>query len=402
MSTYSLPAVTPNSSEVLGLPGDARRVRLGVVSAHVRNHSVWNALTKGWLRNLDRDRFEVHLFQLDATADAETSAARGLVAHLEDRPRDFTAWVQTIQGAGLDVILYPEIGMHALTLKLACLRLAPVQAATWGHPETTGLPTIDLYISAAGIEPDRAVENYTERLVTLPNLGVCVEPLAPEVRALDLRALKLPRNEPLLLCAGTPYKYAPQYDDVWVRIAKQLGRKTLFRRSGGGRLVFFRTHGEERNRLLETRLRAAFDASDLDFDAHVSFVPALARPEFFALMRRSALLLDTLGFSGFNTAIQAIECGLPVVGFEGEFMRGRLASGILRQLDLPELVARTPEEFVRKAVELIQEPQSRKALQAAIVERRDRLFHDLAPVRALESCLLEAVRNASANRKVLS
>src|ERR1700730_1305074 len=105
-------------------------------------------------------------------------------------------------------------------------------------------------------------------------------------------------------------------------------------------------------RLMDTRLRAAFDKGGVEFDAHVSIIPTLDRCEFFGLMRESALMLDTLGFSGFNTAIQAIECDLPVLAFEGEFMRGRLASAIMRRLDFPELVATTKEEFIQKAVEL--------------------------------------------------
>jgi protein O-GlcNAc transferase len=144
------------------------------------------------------------------------------------------------------------------------------------------------------------------------------------------------------------------------------------------------------NGRLETRLRAAFDAAEVDFDSHVSFLQPLKRPDFFALMRQSALMLDTLGFSGFNTAVQAIECGLPMLAFEGEFMRGRLASGILRQMDLPQLVATTPAEFVARAVELAQDPAGRKALRDTIIERHDRVFRDLAPVRALEACLLES------------
>ena len=114
-------------------------------------------------------------------------------------------------------------------------------------------------------------------------------------------------------------------------------------------------------------------------------------PRFFGLMRKASLMLDTLGFSGVNTALQAIECGLPLLAFEGDFMRGRLASGVLRELDLPELVAGTGEEFVRRAVALTRNPDKLSELRSKIVERRARLFRNLAPVRALESCLAEAV-----------
>ena len=253
------------------------------------------------------------------------------------------------------------------------------------------MPTIDLYISAAAIEPPTAADNYTERLVTLPNLGVYLEPSTQEEsRVPNLRALQLPTNEPLLLCPGAPYQYSPRYDEVWVQIAQRLGRKTLFRPSGGGRLVFFKKHGEERNHLLETRLRAAFDAAGLEFDSHVTFIAALEPADFFGLMRHSALVLDTLGFSGFDVALQAIECAAPILAFEGEFMRGRLASGILRRLDLPQLVAGSTAEFVEKAAELARDSASRKELQARIAERREKLFGDLEPVRALENCLLAA------------
>jgi len=143
--------------------------------------------------------------------------------------------------------------------------------------------------------------------------------------------------------------------------------------------------------MLEHRLRKAFDAAGVGFDTHVSIIPSLDRPRFFGLMRQSALMLDTLGFSGFNTALQAIECDLPVLAFQGEFMRGRLASAVLRQLALPELVATTKEDFVRKAVELAGDAPTRKRLRRAIIERRNGLFHDLAPVRALERHLTEAV-----------
>jgi len=372
-----------------------QKIRIGIASAHISDHSVWTAITKGWVSNLDRTKFEIHLFQLKNTSDLETESARTSVDRFEDQPTNLTAWAGAIGNSDLDVLIYPEIGMEPLTLQLAALRLAPLQAATWGHPETTGLPHMDLYISADALEPENAQRNYSETLVRLPNLGVYVEPLAPVRLAPNMRALKLPAREPLLLCPGSPFKYSPLFDDVWVGIARQL-KKTMLRWRSGGRLVFFRSRSETMDASLEARLRAAFDRGGVDFDAHVSLIPMLDRPRFFGLMRRSALMLDTLGFSGFNTALQGIECDLPVLAYEGEFMRGRLASAIMRQLDLPELIATTPEEFVSKAVDLAGDPRKLKKLRALIIERRGRLFRDLAPVRALERHLEDAVRKSRA------
>jgi predicted O-linked N-acetylglucosamine transferase (SPINDLY family) len=383
-----------------GPRGVGGKIRLGIASAQIHEHSVWNAITRGWVHNLDKERFEIHLFQLNPTSDQETERARRTVAYFEDRPTTLSAWAQAIKAANLDILIYPEIGMNPLTVQLASLRLAPVQAATWGHPETTGLPTMDLYLSAEALEPANSALNYTERLVQLPNLGVYVEPLAPKIGNPKLDALKIPDDEPLLLCPGVPFKYSPYYDDVWPQIAKHL-RKRWFKR-GGGHLVFFRSRSDTMDRMLETRLRAAFARADVRFEEHASIIPSLDRSRFFGLMQKSALMLDTLGFSGFNTALQAIECDLPVLAFEGEFMRGRLASAIMRRLELPELIASTSEEFVSKAIELAGDANLRKRLRAKIIARRKILFHDLAPVRALEHRLTEAVErpaNARADRR---
>jgi predicted O-linked N-acetylglucosamine transferase (SPINDLY family) len=396
MSSLSvdLPPTRPASSK--------GKMRVGIASAHIRDHSVWNAITKGWVRHIDKDRFDMCLFHLGHRVDAETEWARHEVAHFEMGPKTLKDWVEAIAEAQLDMLIYPEIGMDALTTQLASLRLAPVQAAAWGHPETTGLPTMDLYLSADGLEPADARNNYTERLVRLPHLGVHVESLAPTPEDPDFKALGLPSDEPLLLCPGTPFKYSPLHDEVWARIAKGLdmasprrgwaGIAGRWRRRGHGRLVFFRSGNSTMDRLLAERLRRVFEREGVDFDARVCLIPYLDRSRFFGLMQRATLLLDTVGFSGFNNALQAIECSLPVLAFEGEFMRGRLASGIMRRMGLPDLVATSKDEFVASAIRLATDADRCRTLKSEVANRRGSLFGDLEPVRALERCLIEARR----------
>jgi len=363
---------------------DGRKLRIGILAAQVRSHSVWVAVTKGLVKNLDRDRFDVHLFKLDPLSDAETTWAEAHVDGFHAHPRDLASWVAAIRGARLDVAIFPEIGMDPLTLQLAALRVAPVQATTWGHPQTSGLPTMDLYFSGEAFEPPGAEAHYSERLVRLPKLGAWFEPWSVKTVSADLTYLGIANDEPLVLCPGLPFKYSPVQDRLWARLAKGL------RRAGGGRLVFFLGNPEDVHQRLILRLRRAFREERLDFDKEVYILPLIARSRFFGLMRESALMLDTLGFSGFNTAMHGIEAGLPVLAREGQFLRGRLASGIMRQLDLPELIAGSDEEFVEKAIQLTGDVKERKRLALEIERRRGALFNDLEAIRALERCLLEA------------
>lgn len=358
-------------------------IRIGIVSRYFRNHSVWHAIMKGWFRQLDATRFSLAAFCLDAYEDEETRYARGRAARTEQGHIGLERWSEVIADAKPDVLIYPEIGMDAMTLKLASLRLAPVQAASWGHPETTGLPTIDYYLSADRLEPAQAQDNYAEKLVRLPNLGCCLQPGPLEATAPDLASWGIEPGVPLLLSPGTPFKYAPEHDWIFPEIARRLTRC---------RILFFTHRVRTLSDLLQARLRAAFERDGLEFERYAAFVPWQDKAPFYGLLAHADVYLDTIGFSGFNTALQAIQCGLPVVTLEGRFLRGRLASGILRHLGADELVAADAEQYVALAVRAAQDAAFREFARHRLSAQRHLLFEDPAPIRALEEFLQDAVR----------
>ena len=77
-----------------------------------------------------------------------------------------------IASKDLDVIFYPELGMNSNCLQLAALRLAPKQGLGWGHPVTTGLSTMDHFLSSEAMEPDNGDSFYSEKMVPLSGLGL--------------------------------------------------------------------------------------------------------------------------------------------------------------------------------------------------------------------------------------
>jgi len=354
-------------------------LRVAVVSAHFREHSVWTALVRGWFAHLDPQRVALHAFDLGLGADEHTGFARERAASMTAGPMDLRQWVDAILACQPDVLIYPEIGMDTTTVRLASLRLAPVQAATWGHPQTTGLPTIDYYLSADAFEPEGSAAHYTERLVRLPRLGCCVEPWQVNAVLPDLARWGVDADVPLLICPGVPYKYSPAHDGVFPAIARRLGECQF---------LFFRYWKQGQAERLEARLRAAFERAGLDLEAHAVFIPWQTRAAFFGWMQRADAYLDTIGFSGFNTALQAVQCGLPIVTREGRFLRGRLASGIMRQLGLDELVAASDEEYAALAARLVEDADFSERVAGRLEQHGGSAFGDRAPVRALEQFLL--------------
>jgi predicted O-linked N-acetylglucosamine transferase (SPINDLY family) len=367
-------------------PPKRSHVRVGIVSAHIFEHSVWTALIKGWVQHLDRGRFEVDIFHLGRAQDQETLFARSHASHFEQGAKGLRDWVDVILKRQPDVLIYPEFGMDGMSAKLGSLRLAPVQVASWGHPETSGLPTMDYYLSAEAFEPPGAQRYYAERLVTLPGSGSWCEESSVTAVKPDLDRLGIDSESPILICPGTPYKYAPQHDWIFPAIARLLGRCQF---------VFFvhpRAHLSEK---LRRRLEGVFKRDGLVFEHYVVVIPWQPRAAFHGLLRRADLYLDTIGFSGFNTAMQAVANGLPIVTREGRFMRGRLASGLLKQVRLPELVAQSEEEYVATAARLVQDVEYSRQIRARIDGARASLFEDIAPIRTLEEFLSTSVARPS-------
>ena len=358
------------------------KIRVGIISSFICSHPVWHAITKGWVNHLNPDQFELYIFNTNGVEDEETELAKFKASNYCNCGTDVLAAAQIIANQNLEVILYPEIGMDTASKALACLRLAPLQIVSWGHPETTGIPTIDAYLSAKLLEPDDAKSFYTEELIQLPNLGTDVEIQDAVALSPNLEDLGIDPSLPILLCAGSPSKYMPSHDFVFVEIAKQLGQCQF---------IFFNFEANLTS-ILKERLQLAFANAQLDANQFLRFIPFLKKEEFHGLMQKSDLYLDTIGFSGFNTALQAMACDLPVVAMEGTKMRGRLASSILNRIGLADLVCQSVGNYIHLVVELIQNQALLKSYKGRIAQSKTLLFNDLEPIRALESFLIQRTR----------
>jgi predicted O-linked N-acetylglucosamine transferase (SPINDLY family) len=110
--------------------------------------------------------------------------------------------------------------------------------------------------------------------------------------------------------------------------------------------------------------------------------------------------LDTIGFTGSNTTLQAVACGLPVVTLPTELMRGRQSYGILKVLGVMDTVAQSESEYIEIAVKLGCDREWRTSISAAMQAKHHLLYDDVDCVRGLERFFVEAV--AKHGRRVLA
>ncbi len=359
------------------------KIKFGIISSHFRNHSVWHAITKGFLKNLNRSIFEIHLFSTNSYCDEETNYAKDNCNSYTNYICEIKSLAQEIVNKELDFLYYPEIGMHQPTAQLASLRLAPVQFMGWGHPESSGLPTIDYFVSSELFEPVNSDNNYCEKLLKLPNLGTHYVSVLNTKSENGVTPLQISLDLPILICPGTPYKYQPETDWIFSEIAKNMGTC---------RFIFFNLEDPLAD-ILRNRLEIQFSKVGLDSKDFISFMPWLSPYDFHCLMKSSAVMLDSLHFSGFNTVMQALECDLPVITYEGNFLRGRLGSGILKRIGLTEMIAKNENEYVQLTCKLLKDKHFYKSVKDKVIKHKFILYGDTKPVEAFEKFMIDQLSN---------
>ncbi len=361
------------------------KIRVGFVSGFFCGHSNWKIPIKGWVENFDTQKFELFGYHTDIEQDRYTEEAKPAFVKFVQGPLTLDQWCETIQQDRLHILIFPEFGMDSVTLQLGCLRLAPIQMTSWGHPETSGLPTIDYYLSSDLMEPENAQDHYTEKLVRLPNLSIHYTPLDIPTQTRSKSEIGLQEDEIMFWCCQSLYKYLPQHDDVFPRIAQQL-RNCKF--------VFIKYKGDATERVTEVfekRLSRAFEQFGLNSQDYCIFLPQLNAKLFAGTTALADVFLDSIGWSGCNSSLEAITYDLPIVTLPGELMRGRHTLALLKMMGIEETIAANKEDYIKIAVRLGQDDQYCQHISQKVAENKHKLYSDLQPVRALENLILNVL-----------
>jgi predicted O-linked N-acetylglucosamine transferase (SPINDLY family) len=362
------------------------KIRVGYVSARFFRSSVYRAFF-GWIRHHDRDRFEVNSYYVGRDADASTEEVRRHSLRFFHAPGDLEAACRAILADRLHAVVFLDLGMDAIMMQLATLRLAPVQVATWGHPVTSGLPTVDYFLSSELMEPEEGQAHYSEHLVRLPGIGICYEkpPAWEGLRGAMTWMAKsdfgIRADAVAYLCWQSSYKHHPDGDRVIARIAARVeSSQFVFHAPNAAVAEDFRR-----------RLDRAFSAEGLRAADRCVLLPEQTEVGYWNLIQVCDICLDTIGSSGCNTTMDAIACRLPVVTTPGEFMRGRQSYGILTQFGVTDTIAPDVDGYIEIAVRLGLDRAWRAGIVERIASRYSTLYSDRRSIVALEKWFRDIV-----------
>lgn len=362
-----------------------RRIRVGFVSSMFYTSTVGDYFLR-WVTDLPRDRFHVSTFHTGRVVDERTveyQRKSDRFSHLGGRSDSIAA---AVRQSVLDIVILPDVGFSADSNILANVRMAPLQCAAWGHPVTTGSDATRFFLSSQAMEPADSALHYSEKLVTLPGIGVNYQ-RPPEFEPMARSSLGLSDEQHLYICPQSLQKVHPDSDALFLEILARDERAIL---------LFFGGVSQRQTRTLAERLQRGMTARGIAPRRQIKFLPRTNRLGFLKVIGFADVMIDALHWSGGNTTLDALAAGLPVVTLEGRFMRGRQSAAMLRIIGVDELVAGDAEEYVELALRAGCNRDFRVSLSERIKAGLPKLFNREEPIAALADRLEEMYAVATA------
>lgn len=352
------------------------KIRIGFASKFFQAHTI-GRFFRGILKNLNTELFEIYAFMSPTKQDDVTRWIKEHVTVFEMLPASLAEAREHIASYELDILVYADIGMEPFTYYLAFSRLAPVQCVLYGHPDTTGIPAIDYFLSGGACESDAADSHYTEKLVRLDPASTYTYYYRPDNRSTHkIRAdYGLPIDNNLYTCAQSMFKIHPEMDPVFDEILE---------RDPNGKLLLFDDVSIRRINLFKQRLKKRMKHYD-----RVIFLSRIQLPDFLQILHLSDALLDSFHFCGGNTSFDSFAAESPVVTLPGEFMRGRQTMGLYSRMGYMELVAADKSDYVAKVLRLGMDAEYRSVVRRELAAKVSVIYEDPGIVRALEKFFVE-------------
>jgi protein O-GlcNAc transferase len=330
-----------------------RRLTIGYVSPDFREHCQ-TLFILPLLASHDRGSFEIVCYSDVLRPDGATQRLQshaGKWRNIAGLDHDQVATL--VRQDGIDILVDLTMHMARNRLLVFARRPAPVQACWLAYPGTTGMPAIDYRISDPHLDPPGLFDGcYAEETVRLPDSFWCYDPLTskPEVNSLPAAH----KGHVSFGCLNNFCKVSPLVLELWAEVLKAVA---------GSRLTILTGEGTHRQQALDLLAKAGVSGD------RVTFVTHRPRLEYLKYYHEIDIGLDTLPYNGHTTSLDSFWMGVPVVTCVGPTVVGRAGLCQLMNLDLPELIAQNPQQFVRIAANLAGDLPRLGALRATLRNR---------------------------------
>ena len=256
--------------------------------------------------------------------------------------------------------------MHFLTYYLAFARLAHVQCVLTGHPDTTGIPNMDYYLSSKDFESPDGQQYYSERLIKFNEIATCnPQPKLPDNMNdyFTRKELNLPEDKNIYYCPMKNQKIHPDFD--WAV-------REILDRDKNAMIMFPKDSGTIADKVKD-RIKKHLGKKYYD---RVYFHPWANNYGFLSLLHRSDVVIDTFHFGSGTTAYYIFSADAPAVTLPGATTGGRVLNAVYKRMDITDLIASDKEQYVQLAIKAANDKEFNQEIRSKIAERKNKIFNN--------------------------
>jgi predicted O-linked N-acetylglucosamine transferase (SPINDLY family) len=343
------------------------KIKVGYVNAHFGAQTETHVTLPTLL--LDRSKFEICLFAVAGKPGPIEDYARSLADSFRLLPKNYQQQVKVLREAALDVVI---IGTNVTAVSnavalIALHRVAPLQLASYCSPVTTGMRHIDGYLTGTLNDYPGLQEHFTEKLHFCEGPPGCLDYTVESPgsgKTFDRASLGLADDDVVFVNAAACFKILPEMQETWAKILAAVPKSRLL-------LLPFNPNWSNAFpvKQFERTLTEACARHGVGRERFILAGSLPSRADVKALEQVADVYLDTSPFSGSISVIDPLELGLPLVVQEGATHRSRMASALLREIGLPELITTDEAAYIAFAVKLGTDVAYRQKTSAGIREK---------------------------------
>lgn len=335
----------------LAQPPHNRPLRVGYIGGDFRAHSASMIFSAVCLHH-DRTRVEP-FFYSSYTPDPNGWETQQFIKcgnwRVIDDLDDAKA-AELIRADRLDILV--DLAAHTAFGRLGVMthKPAPIQATAWGFAHGTGIPEIDYFLADPVSVPESEREFYTEKIWDLP----CIVTYEPHKYKLK-KSSRLPffKNGHITFGCFCRYeKVSEKYLKMVEEILNAVPQSVIYFKDTSFRMAY-----------TVKRVRSMMPSISED---RIHFGTMSSHTEHVRATQDVDLMLDPTPHTGGAQSLEQLYMGVPIVTLYGCNTAGRVTSSILTAMDRTEWIAKTPEEYVQKAVDLVSRPEELQQVRAIL------------------------------------
>ena len=359
----------------------SNKIKVGFLGRIFNNHAI-GRITMGLIEQFKNfNDIDIYIYTLPFNYDNDKFAKRILNAATIYKPilnKEFIDVITDIRNDTLDVLIIPDPITDIYTYIIGLYRLAPIQLTTWGHPDTSGSPNIDYYITSEIFEKN-SDNIYFEKPILMKSLSFYYynllnthnfDPIEmfkniPRQDLLKGLNVNIPSDAHIYGILSTMYKIHPSFDCIINALLHYDNKAYIF---------FIRGVHEELFQRVVQRLNVTINNENLN---RIVIVPYQIEPYSYEKYILSCdVILDTFPFGGCISTFDAFSCNKCVITLPGNKLYGRFTQGLYKKMGFEDLIVKDENSYAELALKIATYPPIKRSFENKIATNKYKLYED--------------------------